>query len=363
MDSLARYEFKQKLEELAAVKGRATELISLYIPSTKKLADVVNYLRNEYAQSSNIKSKTTRKNVGWAIDSLLRKVKLIKELPKNGIVFFVGHKAIAADQTEAVAYQIESPEPIQTFIYRCNSSFYLEPLEEIGKEKDLYALLVIDRREATLGLVKGKRIELIKNIQSQVPSKHRMGGQSALRFERLIEQAAHEYFVKVGELATDSFLSKPIKGLLIGGPGYTKNFFAEKDYLHYELKNKLISTFDTSYTDEYGLKELVEKASGVLANLALIKEKKLIQKFMQEIVKEHGSAAYGEKEVRSYLSLGAVDILLLSEELRNPALTKELYELATQTGAKTELISTESSEGEMFFKAFNGVGALLRFRK
>ena len=64
---LARYSFQRKLDEIAKVRGRATELVSLYVSPGKQISDVMSYLRNEYAQSSNIKSRTTRKNVMWAI--------------------------------------------------------------------------------------------------------------------------------------------------------------------------------------------------------------------------------------------------------------------------------------------------------
>ncbi|MEW6070345.1 MAG: peptide chain release factor aRF-1 [Candidatus Thermoplasmatota archaeon] len=401
MDTLARYEFKKALEELEAIKGRATELISLYIPPTRKISDVLNYLRNEYAQSSNIKSKSTRKNVMWAIDSLIGKIKFLKEAPPNGLALFVGHKAISVDRQEHVSFIIEPPEPLQTFLYRCDSSFYLEPLREIVVEKDYYGIIVIDRKEATLGFVKGRRIECIKNVQSRVPSKHRMGGQSALRFERLIEQAAHEFFVKIGNLATESFLNKDIKGIIIGGPGYTKNFFLEKEYLHHELQNKVIGVFETGYTDEYGLREVVENASKTLENLSVVKEKKLVQDFMSEIVKERGLASYGEEEVRAHLENGEVGILLISEKLKKYRITakcscgneeertiseipqsvrcskcnteivdlvikdliKELWEVANTTNTKVELVSTESSEGEMFMRTFSGLGAILRYRK
>lgn len=402
MDSLARYEFKKKLEELEAIKGRATELVSLYIPPSRKIADVLNYLRNEYAQSSNIKSKGTRKNVMWAIDSLIGKIKFLKDTTPNGLALFVGHKAISIDKQEAVSYVIEPLEPLQTFLYRCDSSFYLEPLKEMVAEKECYGIIVMDRKEATLGLVKGKRTEVIKNVQSRVPSKHRMGGQSALRFERLIEQAAHEFFVKIGDLATESFLDKALKGIIIGGPGYTKNFFLEKDYLHHELKKKVIGVFETGYTDEYGLREVIESASETLKNMSLIKEKKLVQEFMSEIIKEGGLASYGEEEVISRLKRGEVAMLLVSEKLKRQKLklkcsscgneeessfeeppkflkcskcnaestilesrdlVTELIELANNTNAEIEFISTESSDGEMFMNAFNGIGAILRYRK
>src|SRR5215469_5037122 len=101
---LARYAFQRKLDEIAAARGRATELVTLYVPPGRQISDVMGYLRNEYAQSSNIKSRTTRKNVMWAIESLMGRVRQFKEAPANGVAFFVGNKAIGADKSEPVTF-------------------------------------------------------------------------------------------------------------------------------------------------------------------------------------------------------------------------------------------------------------------
>jgi len=402
MSSKERYKFKRDLEQIEECVGRGTELISLYVPPNKQISDVANYLRNEYSQSSNIKSKSTRKNVMAAIESILSKLRYFKNPPPNGVIFFVGHRQMAADQTEMVSFVLEPPEPITTFLYRCNSQFYTQPLREILAEKDLYGLIVIDRSEATIGLLRGKRIEVIKNIQSLVPSKHGRGGQSQRRFERLIEIAAHEYFTKVGNLANEAFLGeKEMKGILIGGPGATKDFFAGKEYLHHELRKKIIDTFDTGYTDEYGLRELMEKAQDSLSTLDLMREKRLIQNLLNEIRKaEGGLAVYGEEEVRKALKAGAVDILLLSEALRKlrvelkcsncgyqekrtmeevkivpcpkcqtslqvvskDDMVDEFSRIAESAKSTLEMISRDSEEGDLFLKAFGGLAGILRYK-
>ncbi len=403
-EALARYEFKRKLEELRKLSGRATELISLYIPPNRQIHEVVAYLRNEYSQSSNIKSKSTKKNVMAAIESIMNRLKAFKRPPENGMVFYVGHTSIAGDQTDMVSHIIEPPDRITTFLYRCDSSFFLEPLEDMLAEKDVYGLVVIDRSEATIGLLRGKRIKLVKNIQSLVPSKHGKGGQSQRRFERLIEIAAHEFFKKVGDLANDSFLSEQeLKGVLVGGPGATKVAFMEKDYLHHELKKKLIGSFDTGYTDEYGLKELIEKAKERLSGIELMKEKKLLARFLEEIRKPDGGlAVYGEDEVLNALHLGAINILLVSEATRKRRIKvscrscdyaqektvsegnislgecpnchssmevvesndiiEELIKKAETYGTIVELISSDSEEGEMFLRAFGGLAGVTRYK-
>lgn len=402
LTSRERYEFRKQLDEVESCHGRGTELISLYVPPGKQISDVANHLRSEYSQSSNIKSKTTRKNVMSAIESIMSKLKYFKKPPDNGMVFFVGHKEAGADRTDMVAFVLEPPEPIATFFYRCDSDFFTEPLRDILVEKDNYGLIVVDRSEATIGRLVGKRIEVVRNMQSLVPSKHRMGGQSARRFERLIEIAAHEYFKKVAKIANEAFLSeKELEGILIGGPGATKDFFAEKDYLNHELKKKIIDTFDTGYTDEYGLRELVEKAQKTLSGLELIREKELVQKLMDEIRKSEGGLAVYGPQVEKALEIGAIDLLLVSEGLKRSVLTQtcpkcgfsedifkvnssenpscpecgadlenvgeddlvgHLFELAEKVGTKIELISQESEEGKLFLKTFGGMAGILRFK-
>ncbi len=404
MSEMDKYKFRRALEQIEAAEGRGTELVSVYIPPNRPIFDVTNYLRGEISQSSNIKSQTTRKHVQQAIESCISRIKGYRMPPANGLVVFAGHKQIGADQTEMVAFVLEPPEAVVSFLYRCDSKFYTEPLHEMMTEKELYGLVVIDRAEATIGLLRGKRIEVLKNMQSLVPSKHRMGGQSARRFERLIEIAAHEWYEKVAGVMEDAFLNRPeLKGIIVGGPGYTKEYFATQDYVHHELKKKILEPYlDTGYTDEYGLRELVEKAKTILADLDLMREKSLVQKLMDEIRKEEGGlAAYGEDQVRHALQLGAVDTLLISEGIRKlriklkcengdwegdrtvadeatlpkcpqdggnlvtvskEDIIEEFNNLASQSGTRVELISKDSEEGELFLRAFGGIAAILRYR-
>ncbi|MGA1820015.1 MAG: peptide chain release factor aRF-1 [Thermoplasmatota archaeon] len=401
---MQRYDFRRKIEEIEGYKGRATELITLLIPPTKQIPDVANYLRNELSQSSNIKSKSTRKNVMAAIESILSRLRNIRFPPENGMAFFVGHVPIGADQTRMVAHVIEPPTPLPTFLYRCDSYFYTDYLSDMLTEDEVYGLLVIDRKEATLGFLRGKRVQMIKNIQSMVPSKHGKGGQSSVRFERLIEIAAHEWFKKVGDLCTEAFLEQEdMKGILIGGPGSTKDFFANNEYLHHELQKKVIETFDTGYTDESGLTELIDKAKTTLQHLEVSHEKQLMERLFSEIRKEDGGlSAYGEKHVRAALKAGAVDILLVSEGmkmlnrtfecsscgrtfqvhqgkseesvyqcpddrsicnlLKEEDIVEELARISEMYSSQLELISTDSSEGNMLLQAFGGIAAVLRYK-
>jgi len=394
------FDFKRKLERIRDFKGRATELITLYIPHDKLISDVAAYLRNEYSQSSNIKSKSTRKNVTAAIESIMARLKYFKEAPENGLVFLVGHVDVGSDQTSMVQEVLEPPSPITIFLYRCDSEFFLEPLEDLVKDKRSYGLVVIDRNEATIGLIKGKRIQVVKNLLSHVMGKHSKGGQSAQRFERLIEISVHEFFKKVGDIANDTFLGEEqLEGVLVGGPGATKRDFTEKDYLHHEIKKKILGLVDTGYTDEFGLKELMENSSDMLSQIDLMKEKQLMQRFFREIRGTKNLFAYGKEDVQKALEMGAIDTLLISEDfvkyelelkctqcgwkgiihsmneeereckecgeecnlIAKRDLIDEYYLMAEGVSTEVTLISTSSEEGHMLKRAFGGIAAILRY--
>ncbi|MCA1811478.1 MAG: peptide chain release factor aRF-1 [Halobacteriales archaeon] len=403
-----RYVFKRTLEELEQYRGTGTSLVTLYVPPTRQLSDVAAMVRDEIGQASNIKSKSTQDAVTGALTSILARLKNYKSTPPHGLAIFVGDVNVGAGKTMFVAHIIEPPMPISTYQYRCESTFNLEPLKALGSVEDVYGLIVIDRKECSMGFLRGKAIVPVFNRQSQVPSKHGRGGQSAQRFERLIEIAAHEWFVYCAEKATEIFLNSDIKALLLGGPGPTKEFFAREEFLHHELRKKLHPQFfDVGYTDDdQGLKELVEGAGGAIQGIAMLGDRKLVQQFLRETAKTDGGlGTYGEAEVRAALEAGAAEHLLLSESLRKVRLTftnrstgeavqrtvavlqvedaiaeqgkkwggnqteverkdviEELSDLAEGSGAQVHIVSGASEEGGILMNAFGGIVALLRYK-
>ncbi|HZD43688.1 MAG TPA: peptide chain release factor aRF-1, partial [Methanomicrobiales archaeon] len=189
-----RYEFKKTLERLEAKEGSGTELITLYIPPDKQISDVTGQLRDEYGQCSNIKSKQTRTNVQSALSSILSRLKYYKRPPENGMAVFCGTILLGGDRTDLQCTIIEPPEPLNLYMYRCSSKFELEPLQQMLEEKAIYGLIVIDRREAFIGFLRGNRIEPISGVNSTVPGKQRKGGQSSVRFQRLRLIAINEFY-------------------------------------------------------------------------------------------------------------------------------------------------------------------------
>lgn len=399
------YEFKKTLKELSEKKGRGTELVSIYVPPDRQISDVTKHMREELSQSANIKSKQTKKNVQSAIEVIVQRLRLFKKPSERGLVLFVGMIPKGGPGTEKMeTFIFEPPEPIQTYTYHCDSQFFLEPLQHMIDVKEIYGLAVIDRKEATIATLKGKRVDILKNLTSGVPGKHKAGGQSQRRFDRLIDLAAHEFKKRIGNHMNEAFLSiKDLEGIIIGGPGHTKEEFLKGDYLQYELQNKVIATIDTSYTGEFGIREVIDKSMDILEEIDIMQEKQLVQKFLKELIDERGLASYGEEDVRKNLQMGAVDTLLISEDLtqsrktmrcvncarkiqvtyKDPKdddeiicdecgekmkahevkdLVDDFVKMAEEVDSDIEIISTETEEGIQLLKAFGGIAAILRYR-
>jgi len=412
-DSVSRFKLKRTLDLLASKEGRGTELISLYVPPDRKIHEVMANLREEYGTASNIKSRTTRKNVQDAIERVSQRLKLFKGPPPTGLVIFCGAIPQNGAGTEKMEiYVLEPPEPINVYFYRCDDKFHLEPLLEIIREKETYGILVIDGNEATLATLRGRRVDVLKEFTSGVPGKHRAGGQSARRFERIREAEVNQYYKRIGNHLNEIFGQiSDLKGVIVGGPGPTKYDFQEGEYINYQLKQKIIATIDTAYVSEPGVEEIVEKSPDILRGVRYMEEKKLVQRFLYEVGHDTGLGVYGESEVRRYLKEGLVETLLLSEKVNTIHVTiecknchysedkllapyelpkfeqsllntqckncsnitlaisetkdliDELVELAEKAGINIEIISTETEEGVMLKESFHGIAAILRYRR
>ncbi len=183
---------------------------------------------------------------------------------------------------------------------------------------------------------------------------------SAQRFERLTEGLALAFYRKVGEAVKEQFSEmKKLKGILVGGPGPTKESFLSEGQIPTPIKNKIIGVKDISYTDEYGLHVLVELSQDILAAQEITHEKEVLKTFFTTLGKDPDKVAYGYAEVKKALSAGAADKLYLSKEL-DKAKMDELREIAASMGTDVIFISTQTDEGVQF-KNLGGIGALLRF--
>ena len=390
---------KKLIKHLEGIRGRHTELISLYIPSGYNIQEIMSMLRQEYALTQNVKSRVTRHNVLDALEKIMNHLKLFKKTPPNGLIIFCGNVSQREGQSDIELWSVEPPQPLGQKIYWCDQTFVLDPLKDMIREKEVYGLIVLDASGADIGFLKGKKVILEKHVDSLVPGKTTKGGWSQARYQRIRDEAIKEHLKKTGEIASKIFKTeRELKGIIIGGPGPLKEKFNEGDFLDYQLKEKRLGIVNTSYTGIQGLEELVKRGEDLIEGASIVKERRLMENFFNHLRKDDGLSIYGLEEVKRALNMGAVDTLLISEEYdwvrvklkcqcgyrmdkdtkpdirhkcpncgaemsieEEKELIGVLSEEAKSMGSSVEIISVDSREGAQF-KELGGIGAILRYK-
>lgn len=399
------------LSELSDKSGRGTELVTLYLPPKKPVHEAISALREESGTASNIKSDTTRTHVQDALTKVMQRLRLYKQTPENGLVIFCGAiPGPGGPGNEIIElFEVIPNKPVSTYLYRCDDHFHLEPLRDMLREENVIGILSMDATEAGLGIVSGDHWEIVDATSSGVSGKTRKGGQSARRYERLREMELTDYYNRLADHAKKVFLEQyTIKGLIVSGPGPTKDEFVKDQYLDYRLQNLIVGTIDSGYAGREGVRETIEKSGKLLENVRVVEERKMVQKFLSEVNSDTGLAIYGTSDVLAALKRAAVDTILVNDDIdtvymkatcgrcgnvmekfvqrQNYVAEKQnllntpcpncqsteiditekdivdyLADVSIDSGAKVEVVSSKTEDGAML-KSFGGVSALLRYK-
>ena len=410
-DSVQLYRIRKLLSDLSNKTGRGTELVTLYLPPKKAIHEALAALREESGTASNIKSDTTRAHVQDALTKTMQRLRLYKSTPENGLIIFCGAiPGPGGPGNEIIElYEVLPSKPVTTYLYRCDDHFHLDPLREMLKEENIIGVLALDATEAGFGIVSGDSWEVVDVTSSGVSGKTRKGGQSARRYERLREMELTDYYNRLADHAKKAFLEQyNVKGLIVSGPGPTKDQFVKENYLDYRLQKSIVGVLDTGYSGREGVRETIEKSGDLLQNVRVIEESKLVQRFLREINSETGLSIYGVDDVIKALKRAAVEVILISDDsdtlylkatclkcgdVREKFIRRSQYvsekqgllssacpkcgsqeiqlterdivdyfaDLAIDSGARVEVISSKTEDGAML-KSFGGVSALLRYK-
>ncbi|UCE09270.1 MAG: peptide chain release factor 1 [Candidatus Thorarchaeota archaeon] len=355
-----RYQLRKKIRELSALQGRHSSFTTIYVPPTKSLTDTISFVRTEIAAADNIKSKANRKNVQDNLTAILSELTKIGEVPKNGIAFFFGILEEGGTNQE-IREIVLPPAPISQFIYICGREFILDELESMTQPKSLVVIVLIEGGKVTVGYLRGKHIELVRDEDFYIIGKTRAGGQSAKRYLRIREEKMHEFFKYVakilGELLLDNI--ENVDAIVLGGNTIRAQEFLEKGGLDFRLREKVAETIiPVSVIDETGLFQAMKEASRVLKETEIFAERQAWDAFMEELMKGQATVAYGQEEVLQTLREGRVEVLMLIED--HTDLMEELMELVVSTKAELLIFSSQTESGAQL-KAFGGVAAKLRW--
>jgi len=406
--AVEQWKVKRLIQNLEAARGNGTSMISLIIPPKDQLSRVNQMLTVEYGTASNIKSRVNRLSVLSAITSVQQRLKLYNRIPDNGLVIYCGTVITPEGKEKKISIDFEPFKPINTSLYLCDNKFHTEALQELLENDEKFGFIVMDGQGTLFGTVCGSTRTVLYKFNVDLPKKHHKGGQSSVRFARLRIERRQNYIRKVAELATQIFISgdRPnVSGLILAGPADFKVKLHQSDVFDPRLSAIVIKIVDVSYGGENGFSQAIELSADALANVKFMREKKLLANYYNEIARDTGKYVFGVNETIKALESGAVEELIVWEDLpvnryvlRNKetgaekvVFLNEQQEKNTnffkdsrtgaelevvdkeslldwlslhfkEYGAKLSFVTNKSQEGAQFCKGFGGIGAILRYQ-
>ncbi|MHA1754501.1 MAG: mRNA surveillance protein pelota [Candidatus Odinarchaeia archaeon] len=222
-------------------------------------------------------------------------------------------------------------------------------------------ICAVDSGEATIAIVGDFQTKILSRITESIPGK---------RVDSKEYSKAYTKFFNGILNSIDSTLQNfEINNIILAGPGFVKehlyNFIIQKNPT---LKGKIIID-NASSGDVSAITEVIKRGATTkaMAKLKAIEDAKDVDELLEHLAKQDEKAVYGINFVKKAADIGAVALLLLTDELlriREVEQKKELYQLienVERTRGKVKIISTQHPAGEIL-KGLGGIAAILRFK-
>jgi peptide chain release factor subunit 1 len=255
-----------------------------------------------------------------------------------------------------------------------DSSPYIRPLARLYDEWESFTLVLISSNYAKIFEVSLGEVKDTKSLSKDIMNKHKKGGCSQARFNRLRRGAIHAFLTEVVE----DLRKRADNRIVIAGPGITKQKFIEM--LPKELQDKIIDIIDVNVDDE---NKLLKQSFSLVSEREREKSHEAVQQLKEEILRD-GLAVYGIKETLEAVRNGQVELLVIQKDFKPRGwicehcqavdegfqktcpycngktsevdVLEEILEFAERTDAKIEFADDEE------LRDLGNVGGILRFK-
>jgi len=229
--------------------------------------------------------------------------KMVREKDQKGLILFASHK-----NNFFRAYELGIPLEDQMVV---DTSPYIRPLVRLIDEYEAFGLVLLDSHRAKIYVVSSGKIEVEKDRGSDIMNKHKKGGWSQARFQRLREGAIDHFLKGVIEDVEKIFREKEIKRVIIAGSGNAKKAFV--GMLPAYIKSNVVDVIDIEFDEAEG--RLISRAEELVFEDEKKRSEENALRLKEEILKD-GLGVYGLKETMDAVKNGQMDTLLVSEDLK-----------------------------------------------
>jgi len=261
-----------------------------------------------------------------------------------------------------------------------DTSPYIRPVARLIDEYETFGLVLLDSQRAKIYVVSSGRVGYKKKKAKDIMNRHKKGGMSQARFQRLRKGAINHFLKDVSEDVKKLFSNHDVVKIVIAGSGNAKTML--KNFLPNEIKSKIVDTIDVCFDEAES--RLVSKAEEAVLKDETETSEKNVGRLKEEILR-NGLAVYGLKETGDAVRNGQIELLLISKGCKirgwicekcqavdagaknncpycdsktsEVDVIEEIIEFAERADTKIEFV-----EDNPVLNGLGGVGGLLRFK-
>lgn len=281
--------------------------------------------------------------------------------------------AIYASNKNNFQKQVYLPVELDNLLV-VDSSPYIRPLARINDEYESFTLVLISSNYAKIFSVSLGKVEDTKSLSKDIMNKHKKGGWSQARFNRIRKGAIHAFLSD----AVEELQKRADERIIVAGPGIEKIHFIEM--LPKVLKDRIIDTIDIGVEDE---NKLLKYSLDIMSEKEQERSVEAVKHLKEEILR-NGLAVYGINETLHAVKNGQVELLIIKKDFKPKGwicehcqvvgegtkkicpycgnrtsevdVLEEILEFAERTDAKVEFTDDEE------IADLGHVGGILRFK-
>ena len=183
---------------------------------------------------------------------------------------------------------------------------YIHQIAELADAWGAYTLVLLNSNHAKIFSFSCGELHVEEDLSADIMNKHKKGGMSQARFQRLRKGSIHAFLTEVvealGKITTEN--------IILAGPGETKKQF--RDMLPIQLRKGVIAEVDVAIDDACGL---VDETKGLISEKSKEEHRQLLDLIQSEILK-NGLAVYGVAETLAAVRNGQVEAVLIEKDVK-----------------------------------------------
>ncbi len=334
------------LRELALLAETDRTVLSAYLDLSMGWDRAEDFITRESSGLKRLLSEEEREYFEASIEFMFDYVK-----EKKGGGFTGPGLAFFADLGANYVKGVELPAPPRALL-AVDDSAIIFPLALQLDEYEPVGVILIDASGARILITAGETAQDMNSLAKKIHHKSKVGGWSQMRYQRRREKQVKHLAVELAKRAEAIFREEGVNRVILAGQG--RMITALKEELPKALREKVVGELPWSLKG--GDAELLDRMEDLVEETERGQEEGLLQRLVGEL-RRGGLAVAGVEDTEQALVMGAVDVLLVGDDLADD-IRERLTGMTESTNAHVEYVPAPSP----VLSELGGVGALLRFR-